>query len=44
MLFIVVIFRDDDVLENLNIYLESNKKDKDKKYESLIDSLRKNVK
>lgn len=41
MLFIVVIFRDDEVLQNLNIYSESNKKDKDKKYESLFDSLRK---
>ena len=40
----VKLYFDDEVLKNLNIYLESNKKDKDKKYESLIDSLRKNVK
>lgn len=37
----VKLYFDDDVLKNLNIYLESNKKDKDKKYESLIDSLKK---
>lgn len=40
----VKLYFDDEVLKNLNIYLESNKKDKDKNYESLIDSLRKSVK
>lgn len=40
----VKLYFDDEVLKNLNIYLESNKKDKVKNYESLIESLRKNVK
>ena len=38
----VKLYFDNEVLKNLNIYLKSN--DKDKKYEFLIDSLRKNVK
>lgn len=40
----VKLYFDNEVLKNLNIYLESNKKDRDRKYESLIDSLRKSVK
>lgn len=40
----VKLYFDNEVLKNLNIYLESNKKDRNGKYESLIDSLRKNVK
>lgn len=40
----IKLYFDDDVLKKLNVYLESNKKDRDDKYESLVDSLRKNVK
>ena len=40
----VKLYFDDEVLKNLNNYLESNKKDINDKYEALINSLRKNVK
>ena len=40
----VKLYFDDEVLKNLNKYLESNKKDRNDKYEILINSLRKNVK
>ena len=40
----VKLYFDDEVLKNLNNYLESNKKDRNDKYEALINSLRKNVK
>ena len=40
----VKLYFDDEVLKNLNSYLESNKKDRNGKYETLINSLRKNVK
>ena len=39
----VKLYFDDDI-KNLNKYLESNKKDRNDKYEILINSLRKNVK
>lgn len=40
----VKLYFDDEVLKNLNNYLESNKKDRNYKYEALINSLRKNIK